>query len=218
MKIIISILAFICFLNTVQSQNLVQIQKAHDWLFVNFNNRLYLHSKKIPINKIKLNAYGCEIKNLKPDGSFILCPKRKGKIALEVYQKENNDSRLIQENFFTVKDLPQPIAHLGSLGKLNEKHEMKSGQFKASKKIIVELINYDFDIQFTIESYTIAIIRKNKLVYFKDCEGAALNMEEISKHIKVSERILITNIKFKSQYHQYKLATPLDIQIKNNCN
>lgn len=210
-NLLLTLLLFLAFPSF--SQNKIYVQNLRNWLFVNLNNPMFIDLKNIPKDKISIIAHSCKVSTIKSNGHFSITPSRRGNILLKVYRKLKQDSTLIWEGTFSVRCLPPPTAIIGK----SENKEMSKNTFLAQKGISVPLINYGISISFPIESYTLIITRKDKLVLLENFEGNQFKPEMIKKLKTVlegNERLFFTNIKIKSSFHKSKIVNSIEIKLK----
>lgn len=86
------------------------------------------------------------------DGSYIVNPGVAGKpCSITVFANIQGQKRELQTQTFRVKEVPDPVAKVNGLrgGKI------KKNALLGAKKVDVELENFDFDMTFTVENFSI---------------------------------------------------------------
>lgn len=182
----------------------------HSWLFLNIDNQMSMTLRGIPHNEIKIYSNLGHVLQPDSEGDFRLRPLSSATIRLKAYRYLNQDSILIHERAFSVKPMPKATATLGT----SSNSKMSKRQILAQRGIIAEVINYDIDLKVPIESYTIIILKEDKMLYLEDCMGPLLKDEtrnKIAKIIKGGERVIFTNIKAKSNFHFDKYINSIQI-------
>lgn len=216
MKVIISIALILLFSPLLAfSQKIEYVTNDFCWLFLNIPNRMSIEAGDIPFSEIKIKTSDHQNIQVDTDGKFSFRTIRR-RVTLKAYQHQGKDSSFICERTFEVKPLPKATARIGRAFRENQ-IEMSKGEFLAQVGINAPLVNYDFNVGFSIESFTIIVTRKNELVYLKDFKGGRFSSEmknELKKLLKGGERILFTNIKIQSQFHFNKFINSIELKIK----
>jgi len=86
------------------------------------------------------------------DGSYVVRPGVPGKpCSITVYAKMQGQKRELQTQHFRVKEVPDPVAKVNGMkgGKIKKNVLLGAG------KVEVELENFDFDMTFTVENFSI---------------------------------------------------------------
>lgn len=130
------------------------------------------------------------------DGSYIVRPKLAGKpCSITVFANVQGQKRELQTQMFRVKDVPDPVAKVNGLrgGKIRKNILMAAGQ------VDVELENFDFDMKFTVENFSVYTViegyvqeetRSNK-AQFSDAQLKMINK------LKRNQALTIENIVVK---------------------
>ncbi|MGH1337724.1 MAG: hypothetical protein ACRBFS_16510 [Aureispira sp.] len=194
------------------SQEQVSISNKNPWLFEHIEKTLYLETCSFPLSELSVYSNQTGKLELQPDGAFKVKP-RSGNLYLNVFKYQGQDSFLVKTIKFTVKALPQPIATLHRL----TKGSLSKNEFLAQLGITVELINYDYNIRFPIEKFTLLVVKNQQLVYFKEYEEARFPRSmkrDLGSILQGGEQVFITNIVFRSPYHQHHTANSIALIIK----
>jgi hypothetical protein len=93
--------------------------------------------------------------------SYIFIPQKNGKTTIFIKKLERNDTIILGEKIFQVKNIPKPIAKIG--GKHDGK--IRKDVLVAQKGIIATFEDLDFDIYTKISKYSVLIIRNRELIY-----------------------------------------------------
>ena len=105
------------------------------------------------------------------NGKFTVTATQRGPCKITV--KTNGGE---QHFSFRVKSIPDPIAALGG-GSQRHGGNMKLGEFKAQRGVMVMLENFDFDARCSIVSYQLVQVRGGSPVSSVINEGGAYNEE-----------------------------------------
>jgi hypothetical protein len=62
-----------------------------------------INTGEIPLDEISIEAAGCEISDIKTEGSFIIKPRRRGNAEVKAYRHLGEDSTLLWQGTFLVK-------------------------------------------------------------------------------------------------------------------
>jgi len=122
-------------------------------------------------------------------GQYILNPKRPGTLTMVVKAK----GVVVQEAMFRVKAMPDPAAMVaGKKGGKIEKDVLLE-----QKEISVVMENFDFDLKFTIQSFTFSTTNKKGYYRSLPVQGSVFSQELLNlfKNIKSGERFNIEDIK-----------------------
>lgn len=179
------------------------------------NNLMSIEAKNIPFSEIKINTSDHQNIQVNKDGKFHLRTNSR-RITLKAYQHQGKDSSFICERTFEVKPLPKATASIGRSAR-EDQTEMSKVEFLAQQGINAPLVNYDFNIRFSIESFTIIVTKEKELLYLKDFKGGRFSPEmkkDLRTLLKGGERIFFTNIKIGSNFHYNKFTNSIELKIK----
>lgn len=193
------------------AQSNIKVIPNNPWLFTHIEQTLYLESCGLPLSE--LSVYSRQKKlPLEANGSFQVKPLS-GRFSVQVYHHQGQDSTLLNTFQFSVKQLPQPLAFLSIINK----NSMSRGEFLAQRGIGVELINYDYNVRFPVEKFTLLIVKEGKMLYFQEHLGGRFSpalRQELASILKGGEQILISNIQFRSPYHHHKVANSIALTLE----
>lgn len=195
-------------------QDNIFISNKTPWLFEHLEKVLYLESCTVPLSELSIHSNQTGEIELQPNGSFKVKP-RSGKLSIKIFQHQRQDSTLLKTFQFNVKSLPQPIASL----RRSTKTVLSKKEFLAQAGLVVELINYDYNINFPIEQFTLLVVKNQTLVYLQTHQGnrfTATMKQALETILQGGEQIFITNIVFKSPYHYHHTANSIAFTIQPN--
>lgn len=127
------------------------------------------------------------------DGSYVVRPTVAGKnCSITVSANIQGQKRVLQTQHFRVKNVPDPVAKVNGLqgGKIKKNMLMAAGQ------VDVEMENFDFDLKFTIENFSIYVVidgylqeeTKSNKAQFSDAQLKLINK------LKRNQTLTIENI------------------------
>ena len=127
------------------------------------------------------------------DGSYIVRPTVAGKnCAITVFANIQGQKKELQAQVFRVKDVPDPVAKVNGLrsGKIRKNMLLAAGQ------VDVEMENFDFDLNFTVENFSVYTVvegyvqeeTKSNKARFSDAQLKMINK------LKRNQALTIENI------------------------
>ena len=127
------------------------------------------------------------------DGSYIVRPTVAGKnCAITVFANIQGQKKELQAQVFRVKDVPDPVAKVNGLrsGKVRKNMLLAAGQ------VDVEMENFDFDLNFTVENFSVYTVvegyvqeeTKSNKARFSDAQLKMINK------LKRNQALTIENI------------------------
>ena len=93
-------------------------------------------------------------------GSYVLTPNRTGLAIISIFKKVGNTYKKIGESNFRAKPLWDPVFRIGSGNSYMTKVELANQQF-----VRAELLNSDFDLKFTVDSFKVCVISSDTCRY-----------------------------------------------------
>ncbi|GHV65887.1 gliding motility protein GldM [Bacteroidia bacterium] len=111
---------------------------------------------------------------IKQGEGYIVRPQRAGKSEITVFAKDGNQRKKLQSQEFRVKEVPDPVANVGTF----KEGTVKKNILIASGGVSVELENFDFNMKFTVQSFTVSTVVEG---YVRDANatGASFTKEQI---------------------------------------
>ncbi len=122
--------------------------------YVGVDNPVSLAAPGLSPDAIEATITNGTIRKVK-DGNYIVRPDAAGKNCLiTVSAKMRGQKRQLQTQTFRVKDVPNPVAKVNGLqgGKIKKNMLMAAGQ------VDVEMENFDFDLKFTVENFSMYVV------------------------------------------------------------
>lgn len=102
-----------------------------------------------------------------------IIPDEPGSADITVKLIMETDTVAVGTTHFKIEYVPDPVAKVGGReGGLIEK-SILLGQFG----IVAELIDFEFDVKFKIESYSVVILNDKNIIYEKDFDGNIFSAE-----------------------------------------
>lgn len=163
--------------------------------YVGVDNPVSLAAPGISPDAIEPQITNGKIRKL-DDGSYIVNPGAAGKpCSITVFANIQGQKRELQTQTFRVKEVPDPVAKVNGLrgGKIKKNILVAAGQ------VDVEMENFDFDMKFTVENFSIyTVIDGYVQEESKSDKGAfsAAQLKMINK-LKRNQALTIENIVVK---------------------
>ena len=122
--------------------------------YVGVDNPVSLAAPGISPEAIEARISNGTIRKLN-NGTYVVRPAVAGKnSAITVYTNVQGQKRELQTQVFRVKNVPDPVAKVNGMqgGKIKKNMLMAAGQ------VDVEMENFDFDLKFTVENFSIYVV------------------------------------------------------------
>lgn len=163
--------------------------------YVGVDNPVSLAAPGISPDAIEATITNGTIRKVK-DGNYIVRPGVAGKnCQITVSANVRGQKRQLQTQTFRVKDVPNPVAKVNGLqgGKIKKSMLMAAGQ------VDVEMENFDFDLKFTVENFSMYVVidgylqeePKSNRARFSDAQLKLINK------LKRNQTLTIENIVVK---------------------
>ena len=154
------------------------------------------------------------IRRVRP-GEYIVKPGVQGdKAVVSVFAEIGGASKLMTRMNFRVKDLPTPTAKIqGSKG---GKANLTVGQLTSLKIVTAEAEDFLFEVDFTVESFTIGFYDSNNIWNEKQANSANFNSEQraIFRNLRSGQRISMENIKCSGPDGRIRTLSPINITVR----
>lgn len=127
------------------------------------------------------------------NGSYIVRPTAAGKnCSITVFANIQGQKRELQTQVFRVKDVPDPVAKVNGLrgGKIRKNMLVAAGEVE------VEMENFDFDLKFTVENFTVFTIDDGFVKEETDSKKARFGDAQLRliNKLKRNQALVIDNI------------------------
>lgn len=160
--------------------------------YVGVDNPVSLAAPGISPEAIEAQITNGTLRKLE-DGSYIVRPTVAGKnSSITVFANIQGQKRELQTQVFRVKDVPDPVAKVNGSrgGKIRKNMLMAAGQ------VDVEMENFDFDLKFTVENFSVYTVidgyvheeTKSNKAQFSDAQLKMINK------LKRNQALTIENI------------------------
>ena len=131
-----------------------------------------------------------------PDGSYIVRPSVAGKnSSITVFANVQGQKRELQTQVFRVKDVPDPVAKVNGLrgGKIRKNVLLASG------RVDVEMENFDFDLKFSVENFSVYSVIEGYVVEETRSDKGKFSDAQIRmiNKLKRNQALTIENIMVK---------------------
>lgn len=160
MKKLMVLIPFFSFYFIASSQNIAVSAEKNNVLYIGVDNPISVVAENYPSRQLMVKAEKGTL--FGSNGRiFIYRGIEPGNESIIIYNKEN--SKEVGRSNFRVKYIPDPVAKVGLSGGGNIQGViLKNQQF-----LRAQLDNFDFDVAFTIDSFTLNIIRTDSC-FFKE--------------------------------------------------
>ena len=146
----------------------------------------------------------------KNEDFFIIKEKAQGVDTLFIYDAKNN---LIDKRLFRVKNVPNPVACIGSYcGNTT----IAKNELLAQKGLIVVLPNFDFDIFFRIKNFQMTVLKNDNQIEMLESSNNLFtdDMKKLIETLPLGTRITFEHINAVGPDSQVRRLNPLDIVLK----
>ena len=166
-NILILILIFTWCLTSI-GQNIAISNTKQNIFYLGIDNPF-----EVVVENMKCGTFIVTTNNGKIKGElcyYMIIPEKTGTATISIKTIKGNDTTILKQKYFRVKNLPKPTAKIAgkNSGSINKK------LLAAQTGIIANLENFDIDIHYYIKEFSILIVSKTGTVYFKTIEGAKL--------------------------------------------
>ena len=140
----------------------------------------------------------------KKNGKYVMVRPDGNNIGNKAIVKVSNGAKLIKEEVFRIKRIPDPVFNVGQygLGKISKKHLLSLNEVKSTIK------DFDFDVHFKVKSFNVCVI-KGGYIITEPSKSSALTsaQKKLITKMGVGSKISFENIKCKGpDGNQRKIA------------
>jgi gliding motility-associated protein GldM len=97
---------------------------------------------------------------------------------------------------FRLKSVPKPIARFA--GKTSMDNSVKRGEIRAAQGLMVEMVQFDFPVNFTVQSFDVGMTYKGQYIEESSNRNRiSSKQKEILEKLKTGQKIDIMNIRVK---------------------
>ena len=185
------------------------------WLFKNVPSQMRLNGNYGSYEDILIIAN--DGKEYIPDsiGNFVIITDRTH-YELKVYLRQGDSREQLLEQKFQLKNHPRPLAYLAPVNKYVER-EIDKEVFMNYKGIIIELYNYDIDLQFKLEKFNVLVIRGDLVIVDEIYHTARFSnelLDTFERTLQSGDRIFFTDISAVSDYWDHRELNSISVIIK----
>lgn len=181
-------------------------------LYVGISNPITPMAENIPCKTLIVETSNGTVSNTSEPCQFIITPAKPGKTQIKVYTKTTGRKKLLGERDFRTKRIPEPLATVAG-----KRTGFISAKFlKVQLGVVARMEGFDFDGQFTINSFTVSITRNKSIVFEKECTGARFDTEttQALQSVKAGDMFICTNIKFTGMgYNNNTLTNSVELTV-----
>jgi len=128
-------------------------------------------------------------------------------ISFSVYRVNSGDSMKLCSQRYYFLPFPHPTAELSSIthNEFNRKTFPKSAVEKPRLMLLAPVLNYNWDLQLNVTSFSIIVLREQRIVYKSDIVGYLLPEKErktLNRKLKRGDEIVFYNIMYKNRTTQ----------------
>lgn len=162
-------------------------------------NRIILQSEKDDCGQYFLKSENALIEKDKCE--YIIIPKEIGKLKVEVYKLNNNDTLKVKTHNFSVRS----FALKAEIGNLSGGQVRKS-TFKVQRGVTVSVDNsitpFSGDIRFSIIEHSILILRNDSCLYQETSKESVFSQELRNKlqNLQSNDKVFLYNVIAKGPY------------------
>lgn len=128
---------------------------------------------------------------IKQGNDYVVRPKNVGKASVSVYAQIGNTRKLLQNQEFRVKAVPDPVAKIAN----QKEGKIARNKLLAAGKLTVELENFDFDMKFQILSFTLSTLVDG---YVRDADtkgdGFSEDQKRLIRDLKRNQPLFVEQI------------------------
>lgn len=130
-------------------------------------------------------------------------PDRPGITNISLYKKVNGHKQLIGTREFRTKRIPDPLASVAG----RSGGAVSGRLLKIQIGVVLRIDGFDFAGGFQVNSFKVAVVRNQNVIFEKDCTGARFDDETIRmlQTIKAGDLFNCTNIQFSGMGHNNTL-------------
>lgn len=181
-------------------------------LYIGISNPITPMAENIPCKTLIVETSNGTVSNTSEPCQFIITPAKPGKTQIKVYTKTAGGKKLLGERDFRTKRIPEPLATVAG-----KRTGFISAKFlKVQLGVVARMEGFDFDGQFTINSFTVSITRNKSIVFEKECTGARFDTEttQALQSVKAGDMFICTNIKFTGMgYNNNTLTNSVELTV-----
>jgi gliding motility-associated protein GldM len=163
--------------------------------YLGVDNPIDLSVSGVPQKDLNVSITNGTLTPAGQSGSYIVRPKSVGKCSISVTATVNDEQKNMGTREYRVKRVPNPEPSLHAItGK-----SVTRGQLSTVQGVVAEMKDFDFDLKFTVQSFTVEVISAD---YLKAESSNSNKFTEAQRKLmtgdKVGSKIYITNIKAKA--------------------
>jgi hypothetical protein len=127
------------------------------------------------------------------NGNYVVRPEKPGNLFIEVMHK----NKVIQKTEFRVKPIPDPVAAVMAGNKAISNGTITKNDLLNAGGIVVHMRNFDFDLQFKIESFVLSIAVPNSTTVREEISESNMfssNQVGLIKSLVKNQKLIVENI------------------------
>jgi hypothetical protein len=163
MKKIIAFTSLVLLCKFLVAQKFAVAADKNNILYIGIDNPLSIAVEGITCNEIFIKTYNGTISKYE-NCTYTFRGNKTGRADIILYKKINNKLKEIGRSVFRLKNIPAPSFYIAQYGKsflyndFNSKNKASKVVLAAQQYVRADLENFDFDIKFLIDSFTVKIL------------------------------------------------------------
>ncbi len=147
--------------------------------YIGVDNPVSISAPGVPLDKVKLSMSSGTFTG--SNGKYVVRQTTAGEVTVTVSAEIDGKSTVMGSSKFRVKIVPDPVAKAGNLKPGN----IATNQFKVQPGILAVLENFDFDLKFNVQKFTVKYYKPRQDPLVRQNAGAAWS-GEVDRIIKAS--------------------------------
>lgn len=191
------------------SQGYVISNPKENVIYIGIPNPLNVAVEGRYCKDIVLSTDNGKIEAAEEKCSYTIYPENAGKT--EIVIKDKRKHTIIGSVDFRTKYIPDPVAMVGG----KNGGEIRKSILRVQLGITAILQNFDFDARFAISGFTMTILRSDRTVFSKTCEGALFPQEirNAFEMLQTNDRVLFSDISCKAPDGRARRLQPIEFRI-----
>ncbi len=192
MKCLKILIVILLLATSALAQQVMSKAVQMNFVYLNIPNPISVFAENIPLSKIKIIVDNGTIEQ-QGLGSYLAMPKAPGFMKLKMYYKK----KLIGEDLYYVRHMPQPTTYLG---RIETSGSMNVAEFKAQRGLSSIIKEMHIDGGFYVSTFRFQIIRdglKIEDTTFADGPLFSEMYKSISDNVQSGDEVLFSDFKIR---------------------
>ena len=179
--------------------------------YIGVDNPVTISVPGVPSNDVHPNMTAGTLTPAQGPGKYIVRVSTIGETTINVAAQMGGKTQTMGSSKFRVKRIPDPVALVGGVksGLINR------NVIAASHMVVAKLENFDFDLNFTVTSYTFLINIKGDIIP-TPVSGFNINADVIAKitHASPGTRVYFEDIKARGPDGTVRNLSPVNLKLQ----